>query len=154
MSNSPEIISSPTGKAMIPTSAAMFNQLDHPGAPTKTAPPKIAKKMYTTTKPIKEPVSGNLIKLPNETLPFELLLEDDIVFESLVCYLDEKSAIFARSALWPLTEVSDQNSGELSRAGFNTSDHQINVACINNTWACQNFACRNGCSIHDVVVQD
>jgi hypothetical protein len=44
MSNSPAIISRPTGSATMPTSAAMFSQLDHPGAPTNTAPPIAAKK--------------------------------------------------------------------------------------------------------------
>ena len=35
MSSSPAIIRRPTGSAMMPTSAAMFSQLEKPGAPTK-----------------------------------------------------------------------------------------------------------------------
>ena len=69
MSNSPAIIKSPTGRAMIPTSAAMFSQLDQPGAPMKTAPPRYAKKANTTTKPINDPVSGRRASAPRDTRP-------------------------------------------------------------------------------------
>ena len=44
ISSSPAIIRRPTGRAMMPTSAAMLSQLDQPGAPMKTAPPIKEKK--------------------------------------------------------------------------------------------------------------
>jgi len=43
MSNSPAIINSPMGSATMPISAATLSQLEMPAAPTKTAPPAVAK---------------------------------------------------------------------------------------------------------------
>ena len=67
-SRCPEIISSPTGSAMIPSSEATLSQLAAPPAVRKFAPPKIEKKAKTAIRPMNEPISGRRTRLPIEVL--------------------------------------------------------------------------------------
>jgi hypothetical protein len=58
----------PTGKAIIPSSAAIFIQLANPPTAVNVCPPNIAKKTYTKTSPIKAPNSGLRISEPRSNL--------------------------------------------------------------------------------------
>ena len=65
-SSCPAIISRPTGRAMMPSSAATLSQLAAPPADRKLAPPKIEKKTKTAMMPISEPISGRRTRPPSE----------------------------------------------------------------------------------------